>query len=53
MIAGLIAEGITEITGVEHIDRGYGNLVEKLTGIGAKIWREKITEEEIEQIKNS
>src|SRR5690606_15668896 len=29
VIAGLIAEGITEITGLEHIDRGYENLEKK------------------------
>lgn len=53
VIAGLMAEGLTEIAGVEHIDRGYSNLVEKLTNIGATIWREKMTDEEVEQIKNA
>lgn len=52
VIAGLIADGVTELTGVDHIDRGYSHLVEKLTGLGAEIWREKLTTEEIEQIKN-
>jgi UDP-N-acetylglucosamine 1-carboxyvinyltransferase len=51
--AGLMADGITEITGLEHIDRGYSQLVEKLTGLGATIWREKLTEKEIEQMQNS
>lgn len=37
VIAGLIAEGITTITDVEHILRGYENIEEKLTNIGAKI----------------
>ncbi|MCL6586446.1 MAG: UDP-N-acetylglucosamine 1-carboxyvinyltransferase, partial [Anoxybacillus sp.] len=53
VIAGLMAEGVTEITGLEHIDRGYSNLVEKLAGLGATIWREKMTDQEIEQIQNS
>ena len=52
VIAGLLAEGVTEVTGLEHIDRGYSNLVEKLTGLGATIWREKMTKEEVEQLKN-
>lgn len=52
VIAGLMAEGITEITGVDHIDRGYSDLVEKLSGLGATIWREKLTQEEVEQLKN-
>lgn len=53
VIAGLLAEGITEITGVEHIDRGYSHLVEKLEGLGATIWRESLTREEIEQMKQA
>ncbi|CEG29210.1 UDP-N-acetylglucosamine 1-carboxyvinyltransferase [Bacillus sp. B-jedd] len=53
VIAGLIAEGITEVTGLEHIDRGYSNLVEKLNGLGATVWREAMTEEEVEQLKNT
>ncbi len=53
VIAGLIAEGVTEITGLEHIDRGYSHLVEKLNGLGATAWREKMTKEELEQMKNA
>ncbi|WP_312473215.1 UDP-N-acetylglucosamine 1-carboxyvinyltransferase [Neobacillus sp.] len=53
VIAGLIAEGITEVTGLEHIDRGYSNLVEKLNGLGATVWREALTNEEVEQLKNT
>ncbi|MCP8617414.1 UDP-N-acetylglucosamine 1-carboxyvinyltransferase [Salirhabdus salicampi] len=51
--AGLIADGVTEIIGVDHIDRGYEDLTAKLESIGAKIWRETMTEEEIEQFQNS
>jgi UDP-N-acetylglucosamine 1-carboxyvinyltransferase len=36
--------GITEITGVEFIDRGYDNLVSNLTKLGAEIWRESLSE---------
>lgn len=35
--AGLLAEGTTTITNVEHILRGYEQIVEKLTSVGAKI----------------
>lgn len=35
--AALMAEGTTEISGVENILRGYANIVEKLTAIGADI----------------
>ncbi|ADI00661.1 UDP-N-acetylglucosamine 1-carboxyvinyltransferase [Salisediminibacterium selenitireducens] len=40
VVAGLMAEGVTEISGVEHIDRGYAFLEEKLRKVGANIWRE-------------
>ncbi|WML46262.1 UDP-N-acetylglucosamine 1-carboxyvinyltransferase [Neobacillus sp. PS3-40] len=53
VIAGLMAEGITEVTGLEHIDRGYSHLVEKLTGLGATVWRESMTKEELEQLKST
>ena len=35
--AALLAEGTTRITNVEHILRGYEQIVEKLTGVGAKV----------------
>ncbi|KGP74155.1 UDP-N-acetylglucosamine 1-carboxyvinyltransferase [Pontibacillus yanchengensis] len=53
VVAGLLANGVTEITGLDHIDRGYENIVEKLQDLGANIWREKMTEAEIEQFQNS
>lgn len=37
VIAGLIAEGETVIEDVEHILRGYDNIIEKLTSVGAII----------------
>ncbi len=40
--AGLIAEGKTTITNVEHILRGYEQIVEKLKGVGAKIESKEI-----------
>ena len=44
VIAGLIAEGVTEIGNTYHIDRGYSNIEQKLTNLGAKIWREVATD---------
>ncbi|MGM9927003.1 MAG: UDP-N-acetylglucosamine 1-carboxyvinyltransferase [Bacillus sp. (in: firmicutes)] len=52
VIAGLMAEGVTEITGIEHIDRGYSHLEDKLSGLGATIWREELTPDEVEQFKS-
>ncbi|MDV6379180.1 UDP-N-acetylglucosamine 1-carboxyvinyltransferase [Sporosarcina sp. GW1-11] len=37
VIAGLVASGETEITEVEHIERGYGNIIQKLQKLGADI----------------
>ncbi|HLI15438.1 MAG TPA: UDP-N-acetylglucosamine 1-carboxyvinyltransferase [Acidimicrobiales bacterium] len=39
VLAGLVAEGETSVTGVEHIDRGYERFVEKLVAIGADVER--------------
>ena len=44
VIAALVADGVTEISNTYHIDRGYSNIEEKLTNLGAKIWREDIEE---------
>ena len=42
LVAGMIAEGTTVISNIEHILRGYENIVEKLSQVGAKV---KIIEE--------
>ncbi|ERN51945.1 UDP-N-acetylglucosamine 1-carboxyvinyltransferase [Alkalihalophilus marmarensis] len=52
VVAGLTAEGVTELSGLEHVDRGYENLEKKLLGLGAKLWREKLTEDEMDQVKS-
>ena len=39
IIAGIIAEGKTEVYNLEHIDRGYENIEEKFRKLGAKIER--------------
>ncbi len=38
--AALAADGETELSGLEHIDRGYEDIVGKFTGLGARIRRE-------------
>lgn len=42
VIAALVAEGQTRISDIYHIDRGYSNLVEKFTKLGADIKRVEI-----------
>ncbi len=39
ILAGLVAEGTTEIGGVHHIDRGYVGIEDKLRSLGADITR--------------
>lgn len=41
VIAGLIAQGKTEIHRIYHLERGYEGLEEKLTNLGATIYRER------------
>lgn len=42
VIAGLIAEGTTTINEINHVLRGYENIIQKLTLVGAKIEEEEI-----------
>jgi UDP-N-acetylglucosamine 1-carboxyvinyltransferase len=41
ILAGLVAEGITRVHRIYHLDRGYEKLEEKLKGVGADIRRIK------------
>ena len=45
VIAGLVAEGTTEITSIEHIDRGYPHIENKFRALGADIRRIQVDEE--------
>ena len=40
VVAGLVARGRTVLDGLDHIDRGYERLEEKLRHLGASIERE-------------
>ena len=39
VVAGLVAEGVTEVLRVYHIDRGYERIEQKLSQVGANITR--------------
>ena len=39
IIAGLCAEGVTEVGGLNHLDRGYENIEAKFKALGADIYR--------------
>ena len=45
VLAGLVADGVTEVADVHHIDRGYQNFVEDLVQLGADVRREAAEEE--------
>ena len=39
VLAGLVADDVTYVTEVHHVDRGYSNFVENLNGLGANVKR--------------
>ncbi|WP_188207624.1 UDP-N-acetylglucosamine 1-carboxyvinyltransferase [Alkalibacillus aidingensis] len=53
VVAGLLADGITEIVGLNHIERGYDQITEKLVNLGANVWREAMTEEDKRLFQNA
>ncbi|KAK6134678.1 hypothetical protein DH2020_031603 [Rehmannia glutinosa] len=49
VLAGLAAEGVTEVNGVSHIDRGYENLENKLRLLGADVKRFEFSKSNLQQ----
>lgn len=47
VLAGLCADGITEISQIHHIDRGYPGFEAQLVGLGANVVRESVPEEDL------
>ena len=45
VLAGLVADGVTEVGEVHHIDRGYEGFVDKLVSLGADVRRESVPDE--------
>ncbi|RKL68021.1 UDP-N-acetylglucosamine 1-carboxyvinyltransferase [Salipaludibacillus neizhouensis] len=52
VLAGLVAEGITRVTELKHIDRGYVDFSDKLLSLGAHIERVNEEEEELAEMEN-
>ena len=44
-MAGLVADGITVVSDIYHIDRGYERFVEKLQSLGAHVERATIEDQ--------
>jgi UDP-N-acetylglucosamine 1-carboxyvinyltransferase len=51
ILAALVSEGVTDITEIHHIDRGYGDIVGKLKSLGAKLERVFVDTEIGEKMK--
>jgi UDP-N-acetylglucosamine 1-carboxyvinyltransferase len=47
VLAGLVADGSTEVADVHHIDRGYEGFVDKLRALGADVRRERAPDEPV------
>ena len=45
VLAGLVADGVTELSDVHHVDRGYEGFVESLVALGADVRRETVADE--------
>jgi UDP-N-acetylglucosamine 1-carboxyvinyltransferase len=43
VVAGLVADGVTTVEGVAHVDRGYPHLDADLRGLGADVVREQVS----------
>ena len=50
VLAALLAPDISHISGVHYLDRGYENIVQKLSSLGAEISREKAPESTLKPI---
>lgn len=48
VLAGLVADGETTVSQIHHIERGYERFVDKLCGLGAKVWRDTVPDVEID-----
>ena len=48
IIAGLMAEGTTEITDIYHIDRGYENFEDKFVKLGGDIQRIQVVDDDLD-----
>ena len=44
VVAGLIAEGETDVSAIHHIDRGYERFCDKLVGLGASVERVQVSD---------
>ncbi|HSA07217.1 MAG TPA: UDP-N-acetylglucosamine 1-carboxyvinyltransferase [Candidatus Gastranaerophilales bacterium] len=53
IIAGLCADGVSEITDIHHVDRGYEKIIEKFSALGANIKRVDSEDNNIDAMINN
>jgi len=46
VLAGLVADGVSEVSGVQHVDRGYAGFADQLQALGADVRRVVVPDEE-------
>ncbi|MFH5184886.1 UDP-N-acetylglucosamine 1-carboxyvinyltransferase [Paenibacillus sp. TAB 01] len=50
LLAGMAAEGVTRITGIEHVERGYEDAIHLFQSLGANVSRHSLTEAQQEEL---
>lgn len=50
VLAGLAAEGVTRITGVEHLERGYTDVIGSFSALGARLTLHEAEEEQVRAV---
>ena len=50
VVAGLVADGVTEVSGAGHVDRGYAGFVDQLVGLGADVTREQVVDDDLRRL---
>ena len=45
VLAGLVADGVTTVAEIHHVDRGYQGFVESLAALGADVRRDPLNED--------
>ncbi|OXM88206.1 UDP-N-acetylglucosamine 1-carboxyvinyltransferase [Paenibacillus rigui] len=50
ILAGMAADGITRITGIEHIERGYEDAIDMFHSLGARVSRQSMTDDQRQEL---
>ncbi|MCF7523389.1 hypothetical protein L3X07_09150 [Levilactobacillus brevis] len=53
VLAGLVADGYTQVTNLKYLDRGYYDFHKKLAALGAEVKRVSVPDNDAVVLKNS